>query len=66
MNQEPCRWCSTIHDNEDEARKVDPLCQAAHLVRHGEHIMFYVPCKDDFYDSTFVINYCPMCGRKLD
>ena len=25
--------------------------------------MFYVPCKDDFYDSSFEVSHCPSCGR---
>lgn len=66
-----CGACSKIYDSFDDYRNRDPFCSGAGIVNHYDEeegcrdIVFYVPCKDDYYDSWFTINYCPQCGRSL-
>lgn len=67
-----CGCCSKIYDSFDEyVTKADPLCSGAAFVNHYDEdegcrkLVFYMPCKDTFYDRWFKFNYCPHCGRKL-
>lgn len=67
-----CGLCSKIYNGFDDYIKHDPLCSGAAIVKHRDEdsgnyeIVFYVPCKDSFYDKWFEINYCPNCGKLIN
>lgn len=67
-----CGCCLRIYDSFDDYMKHDPFCSGAGIVKHrdedtgNDEIVFYVPCKDSYYDKWFAINYCPNCGRPVN
>lgn len=69
-DDKPCGCCSKIYKNFDDFVNHNPFCNSAGFTRHRdedgvEKIVFYVPCKDDDYDSWFEFEYCPRCGRPM-
>ena len=68
-----CGCCSRIYDSfYDYIDKADPLCNGSAFVNHYDEeedcrkLVFYVPCKNAYYDKWFEFNYCPICGRKVN
>lgn len=62
----PCNLCSTIYKSFDEVRDKYPLCGVGVFAKDEDgKVVYYIPCKDDFYDTWFTFDYCPGCGRKI-
>lgn len=66
-----CGCCSIIYDSYDDYIKHHPFCDGAAFVNyHDENdgessIVFYVPCKDTYYDKWFDFNFYPNCGKPI-
>lgn len=66
-----CGFCSKVYENTAEYIKHDPLCNGVGLVidedeQGNKRALMYIPCKDSYYDNWLEINYCPMCGKKIE
>lgn len=64
--EKKCVVCSTIYSSFDEFRDRFPMCGIAGLAKNEDgRVVFYVPCKDSFYDAWFEFDYCPGCGKSI-
>lgn len=63
-----CDFCDKIWDSLETYKN----SQNSHwdesdiIYRNGNSTYLYLPCDDYYYNRSMSINYCPMCGRKLE
>lgn len=58
-----CEFCETIHE-ENEQPKDDAIFKSS---SRGENVFYlFIDTYDSFAPATMNINYCPICGRKLE
>ena len=61
-----CKTCDIIYESFDAVHMRYPLCSTAVFARDDDgKIVFYVPCKNDYYETWFEFDYCPGCGKKI-
>jgi hypothetical protein len=66
LNENSCKLCSVIYENFDKVHDKYPLCGIGVFAKDEDgKVVYYIPCKDDFYDAWFTFDYCPGCGRKI-
>lgn len=66
INDEPCKLCSTIYENFDKVRDKHHLCGVGVFAKDEDgKVVYYIPCKDSYYDEWFEFDYCPGCSKKM-